>query len=221
MIYKRQKSSPCKLVVILSMAIFFGLLLISPSDRNEEAIPENITEGTGRQGSMISKNGVSQDRVITWMRNRTLSPWESSILTQQERIYFHETTGHESLNLRQLCAVESAAKNNPDRSVQIFLQSDRVSLSGPLELVLKTYTNVVIVLINASDYFAETVKYLLSFPTSCNKHLTFDLFASFMYSHLSPGTYEANGESAHTKQNIFLTTSAFCRCTKEAECIWI
>lgn len=81
------------------------------------------------------------------------------ILSDQERIYFHETTGSDNLNLRQLCAVESAAKENPTRSVQIFFQGDHVNLNVPLDSVLKQYSNIAVILINASDYFAETVTF--------------------------------------------------------------
>ena len=97
-------------------------------------------------------------KIIKWKRNQTMSSWESSILSDSNRIYFHETTGHDSVNLRQLCAVESAAKENPDRSVQLFFQTDYVNVTAsPLGSIMKYYPNIAVILINASDYFADTV----------------------------------------------------------------
>nr|WBD92694.1 lactosylceramide 4-alpha-galactosyltransferase-like [Daphnia magna] len=104
-------------------------------------------------------NIVRYADMVRWGRNNQTSSsfWASSILSDDRRIYFHETTGRDRLNLRQLCAVESTAKENPSRSVQIFFQTDHVNVtSAPFELVLKTYPNIAVLLINAKDYFTAT-----------------------------------------------------------------
>ena len=96
-------------------------------------------------------------KIIHWNKNETLPLWVTALLTDHRRIYFHETTGRSSLNLRQLCAVESAAKENLNRSIQLFLQSDNVDLRTPLDSIMKQYSNLAVILINATDYFADTV----------------------------------------------------------------
>ena len=84
------------------------------------------------------------------------------LLSDDKRIYFHETAGRDHLNLRQLCAVESAAKQNPDRSVQVFFQTNHVNLTvDPLVSILRGYPNIAMILINVTDYFAGTVKYFI------------------------------------------------------------
>jgi hypothetical protein len=81
-----------------------------------------------------------------------------SLLSDDKRIYFHETTGCDHLNLRQLCAVESTAKENSNRSVQIFFQSNHVNLTvGPLASILEQYPNIFVILIDVRDYFNQTV----------------------------------------------------------------
>ena len=74
------------------------------------------------------------------------------------RIYFHETSGNNQLTLRQSCAVESAAKENPERPIQIIMQTDISSINtrGTWLNVLWNYQNVVIILINETEYFRNT-----------------------------------------------------------------
>lgn len=85
------------------------------------------------------------------------------------RIFFHETSGKADLNWQQCCAVESAAKHNHDRLVQLFLRprstagSDESSspfpststfYSPPWLEVLSQYPNVAAILVNEDHYFA-------------------------------------------------------------------
>ena len=85
-------------------------------------------------------------------------------LENNRRIYFHETGRHRWLNMRQTCAVESAAKNNPQRPVQVFMTSDDITsntsntfiISSPWMDVLNSYANVRVIYINESDYFRGT-----------------------------------------------------------------
>ena len=86
--------------------------------------------------------------------------WSRSMQTgenENDRIFFHETTGRNSLSLRQLCAIESTAKENPERPVQLFMQSDDIDEKGPVIPVLSRYPNVAVFLLNATEYFADTV----------------------------------------------------------------
>ena len=77
--------------------------------------------------------------------------------SRNNRIFFHETSGKNWLNTRQTCAVESAAKENPERPVQLFLLADRVNDSSPFVKVLSHYLNIQVLLINPSDYFRGTI----------------------------------------------------------------
>lgn len=85
-----------------------------------------------------------------------------------QRIFFHETSGRSQLSLRQCCAVESAARNNPDRPVQLLMRSStNCASTDPIKSqqlpmnpswlkVLSRYPNVEIVLLNQDHYFAGT-----------------------------------------------------------------
>ena len=59
--------------------------------------------------------------------------------------------------MRQVCALESAAKYNPDRSVQLFMHTNRhPNYSSSWQSVLAQYPNIVVVLVNESEYFANS-----------------------------------------------------------------
>lgn len=89
-----------------------------------------------------------QVNVIRWT--------EGGLPPDNRRIYFHETSGNGYLNVRQSCAVESAARHNPTRPVQLFLHADRLNYSRPFLSVLQHYSNVVVVLLNETEYFLNT-----------------------------------------------------------------
>lgn len=78
---------------------------------------------------------------------------------QSVRIFFHETSGVLKLDLKQCCAVESAAKHNPARPVQVYLsqpyqtRSDAKGLSGDWFAVLRNYPNVAVITIDLYEYF--------------------------------------------------------------------
>lgn len=74
------------------------------------------------------------------------------------RIYFHETSGRDHLTLRQTCAVESAAKENPHRPIQLIMQADISSIHpyGTWLNILSHYPNVAVILIKEADYFRNT-----------------------------------------------------------------
>lgn len=91
-----------------------------------------------------------------WLSGRfTIINWSPLVAKPDNyRIYFHETSGRRDLNLRQTCAVESAAKENPTRTIQLFMQTDRLGTIGPWLDILNHYHNIVVLLINETEYFA-------------------------------------------------------------------
>ena len=100
---------------------------------------------------------------IPWLKQRfqivQWSPDDSQLLgPNNHRIYFHETSGRSRLTLRQSCAVESAAKENPERPIQLIMQTKRSSIDkyGTWLAVLAHYPNVAVVLINETEYFQNT-----------------------------------------------------------------
>ncbi|KAK4025319.1 hypothetical protein OUZ56_014394 [Daphnia magna] len=76
------------------------------------------------------------------------------------RIVMHETSGRGCLNARQSCAIESAARNNPTRPVQLFMRQpfeDSGSRSDAWLNVLRSYNNVEIIqLSDEMQYFNNT-----------------------------------------------------------------
>lgn len=92
--------------------------------------------------------------VIKWSEIR--NPVDSN------RIFFHETNSNQSRNLtmRQTCAVESAAKENPDRSIQLFYRTANEELdysTVPIWVhVLQQYRNIQLILIDESQYFSNS-----------------------------------------------------------------
>lgn len=74
-----------------------------------------------------------------------------------KRIFFHETNGYTFLNVRQTCAVESAAMHNPDRSVQLFLHTlHKPNPCSQWYRVLASYSNIEVILVDDAKYFADT-----------------------------------------------------------------
>lgn len=70
------------------------------------------------------------------------------------RIFFHAANAKKSLNLYESCAIESAAKHNPERPVQLFLlDGETIDHSSAWWQVLSRYANVEMILINEHDYF--------------------------------------------------------------------
>ncbi len=110
----------------------------------------------GKYVTSLSISKVVEPKVIFWSAASTVKPDSSN------RIFFHETSGRQSLNFRQTCAVESAAKENPGRPIQLFMQTnvlncdDRVN-KDPWFFILSQYSNIQIILFrNETDYFANT-----------------------------------------------------------------
>lgn len=90
-------------------------------------------------------------------KNIVIRNWTSEV-GNNRRIFFHETSGRGYLSFRQCCAVESVAKNNPTRPVQLFLSAgsiDREKFKGCLA-TLDYYPNVEIYLVDNEKYFKNT-----------------------------------------------------------------
>lgn len=75
------------------------------------------------------------------------------------RIFFHvtKTRSTNRFNQRQTCAVESTAKHNPDRPIQVFIQRESVDSKAPFFTILGHYQNVTIVLLDeVENYFRNS-----------------------------------------------------------------
>lgn len=84
-------------------------------------------------------------------------PYSDSIDTVgNRRIFYLETSGRPYLTRRQCCTVESVAKNNPDRPIQVFMAADHLLLNSSWLKVLENYPNVQIVMFDIEDYFTGT-----------------------------------------------------------------
>jgi hypothetical protein len=99
-----------------------------------------------------------------------VSQWKITELRaiDSQRIYMHDTTGYGDLNARQCCSVESAAKNNPQREIQLFVSRrelnddqqqkllDTNSSLTPWQTVLQHYPNVEVISYDEAEYFNDT-----------------------------------------------------------------
>uniref|UniRef100_A0A0P6HIX0 Lactosylceramide n=1 Tax=Daphnia magna TaxID=35525 RepID=A0A0P6HIX0_9CRUS len=161
-----------KVVVCLLPMSLLILLLSTAKDQN--AITQIRREGKVLcVNSKLAVDPPVADGLIQ-QRNVPASQWKTFNSTSQKgltdrRIFFHETSGTNELTFRQCCAVESAAKNNPERPVQLFLRplfipchehlSNHPSdlFHKPLWLdILSNYPNVEAILLNEEHYFAGT-----------------------------------------------------------------
>lgn len=76
----------------------------------------------------------------------------------QQRIFFHEVSGNNYLDVRQTCTVESAALHNPDRVVFLYLHTQNaLNQCSQWYRVLNKYPNVFVVLVDSpKEFFAGT-----------------------------------------------------------------
>ena len=136
-------------VVKISIAILasFSLLYLFKSNQHRLGITSDV--------QWIDVDNPSNYQAIT--ANNISIKWSSSLQkVDNHRILFHETSGRQSLNLRQNCAVESAAKENPSRLVQLFLAIEKLNYSDTWLSVLRQYDNIQVILINETEYFAQS-----------------------------------------------------------------
>jgi lactosylceramide 4-alpha-galactosyltransferase len=156
-----------QMFIILSVAIFVCVYLISWNITSlfiNDPDYVSVTSSTATERKW-KRSIIRYSDSVNWkLGNRSSSFEVPSVLlpSDDNRIYFHETADRNHLNLRQLCAVESAAKKNPDRSVQVFFQTNHVNLTvDPLVSILRGYPNIAVILINVTDYFSGTVNTLI------------------------------------------------------------
>lgn len=116
----------------------------------------------------IKKKIFTSSSIIMWVvcftivkmcvQNRfRISKWSADRQPDNSRIFFHETSGRNHLNIRQTCAVESTAKENPHRPIQLFIETDHVNYSAPFVQILQQYDNVEVILVDANEYFKGTI----------------------------------------------------------------
>ena len=83
-----------------------------------------------------------------------------------DRIFFHETSGRMELSFKETCAIESAALHNPQRPVQVFFQPQQlqqqstaaaIDQSSAWIRVLNRYANVQVIVIDDEGlYFKDS-----------------------------------------------------------------
>ena len=97
-------------------------------------------------------------------RTPFISVWSPEMdQPDNRRIYFHGARGRDAYALtRQSCAVESAARHNPNRSVQLFISTSEIGdvplnySTDPWLSALERYGNVAVILYDEAQYFAGT-----------------------------------------------------------------
>jgi hypothetical protein len=220
-----QRTKPQHLVVILSVMIIFCVYLASlPNSTTVNRESKKNSSETYRPTIVFPvKQQLNIFRYSDIVRHYRSEVPSVLLLSDDKRIYFHETADRDHLNLRQLCAVESAAKKNADRSVQIFFQTNHVNLTvDPLVSILRGYPNIAVILINVTDYFAGTVKYFLYVNAVSNfLYLYVNNVCLLLKSRLKVGTCTEHGDRVRTKRSISPTTSASSVRSKAEECTWI
>ncbi|KZR95932.1 putative Lactosylceramide 4-alpha-galactosyltransferase, partial [Daphnia magna] len=79
----------------------------------------------------------------------------SDFLYDEEKAFFLETGGNETLNIRQACAVESLALHNPSVTAYVLFGQERVnSNSITLRTLTANYKNIQVIGLNMDNYLA-------------------------------------------------------------------
>ena len=90
-----------------------------------------------------------------------VSKWSSSDsrFFNNQRIFLHVFNEKSYLNSRQTCMVESIAKNNPFRPIQLFfhtMNKKKFNVFSSWQNVLSKYSNILVELLNETEYFQDT-----------------------------------------------------------------
>ena len=134
--------------------------------RFEEDIDYGNTtsESDATTGNILpNSNNTKKLRVIHWRPNLEV--------IDNRRIFMHKTSEDFHLSARQSCSVESAAKHNPDRPIQVYMRRPKSTdfqelldakngnstPSAPWIAVLQNYANIEVILIDEREYFNKTV----------------------------------------------------------------
>ena len=118
----------------------------------------------GLSSDFLLSNEKLKFKLNKWSENenfynlsKTENHFYKKYCKDNDRIFFHETSGISELNARQSCAVESAAFHNPDRSIQLFMETENINVSSYwLKEIFKQYDNIEINLINETKFFQNT-----------------------------------------------------------------
>jgi hypothetical protein len=151
-------------LVILVFFVSLALFIVSPPSFVSDTDEVVTCVGNGHPFFPPTADGLVMEKDIQPSQWKSFDSAHTNLTDR--RIFFHETSGNAQLNFQQCCAVESAAKHNPDRPVQVFLRplvnygcSIRPSplfQSPPWLDVLSRYPNVDVILVNEDRYFAGT-----------------------------------------------------------------
>ncbi|CAB0012557.1 unnamed protein product [Nesidiocoris tenuis] len=111
-------------------------------------------------GWLLQSHISPEAHMIKCYDNESLSTIDDAAIQRGQTIFFLETSCHNRtfvLNPRQACAVESAAKLNPNLEVYVLVPSPFESLSSlPHMAALRKYRNIKIHHINMNTYFDNT-----------------------------------------------------------------
>lgn len=70
------------------------------------------------------------------------------------RIFMHETSGRPYLLWRQICSLESVARTNPSRPINLYMSARHLShAETPWMAVVRQFKNVEVILIDNENYF--------------------------------------------------------------------
>ena len=131
--------------VVLTIALTF----YTQSTADEEEIKNSY-----KSGSHLPLRTTGSPNIINWTRPNATNA------SNNDRIFFHETSGRMELSFRQCCAVESAALHNPRRPIQVFFQpqsNTNFNSSSAWFQVLNQYPNVQVILIDDEElYFRDS-----------------------------------------------------------------
>ena len=75
---------------------------------------------------------------------------------EQEKAFFHETSGVRALDIRQACAIESLALINPNLTIYVLMSGENIDQNVNTMQMLNRYGNIHIHVINLGDYFIKT-----------------------------------------------------------------
>jgi lactosylceramide 4-alpha-galactosyltransferase len=108
-------------------------------------------------------------------------PFQNSHSGYEEKVFFLETSGSGTLNIRQACAVESLALHNGNLEIYVLFMDAQINTSVViLRNLIKKYKNIRLVSINVNEYVAGT-------PLEHWYHCTNWRKGPYHVSHLSDG----------------------------------
>eukprot|EP00096_Caligus_rogercresseyi_P004271 TRINITY_DN18477_c0_g1_i1.p1 TRINITY_DN18477_c0_g1~~TRINITY_DN18477_c0_g1_i1.p1 ORF type:complete len:226 (-),score=29.42 TRINITY_DN18477_c0_g1_i1:204-881(-) len=111
-------------------------------------IPQNNLKSSQRLNS--------SNTLIFAKKKKNFTFFTSLSLPLDKGIYFVETSGRNYLYARELCALESAAQNNPSRPIYYILTSLDFSQRGNLRTLQLKYSNIHILQIELTSFFLNT-----------------------------------------------------------------